>query len=574
MSSSLDLVVLNGPLEGTKVQLRPNAPLVLGRSHKGLQLVDPLVSLSHAEITWEGDRYWLQDKASATGTFVNDVRLTERAVQLVPGMRIRLGETDLEVRDRPGSMLIRVAGVLAALLLLALGVKSFMEGIEVRYDPVLKWYQPVQQGAGYASQNVEVPRAFVRTHGVDHRQIAIEQVSDFDKNGIDELWLAWEGGREVVTFNPDGSWRTVAKLRADCRPKGRVMGEGLPAECYQVGHVATDLPEACHKDDGEIGFPDLDCTGTTHRFVNDRYVSVEHEGVYAWMPPTAIVDRGKRKVREVVEGPPGPSLFTLVRESEFAGFLAERGIVDPIHYLICEDAVRDVRAQVLTEAGELIPLGVGCIGDITLDGPTRFEEFGPGIPTMFAFTGVGYEALLQDLAVYLSGSDDLLFMRSADRPIYDSLAAAPNRRRGGIRLAFQGPQRIFNPVASETPVGEDPRQLLAAEFTDARPRRTETLIIDGTSRYDLRGCGELEVKVNDWHCLYTKGCSARRTFATLQRVGCDRPGPVVDIPYADGITTVDDPMYPTRVSVESVEEAGQIDVLRVRFAYRMPENVR
>ena len=57
MSSALDLVVLTGPLEGTVVNLRPNEPLLLGRSSKGLQLIDPMVSLNHSEITWEGDRY-------------------------------------------------------------------------------------------------------------------------------------------------------------------------------------------------------------------------------------------------------------------------------------------------------------------------------------------------------------------------------------------------------------------------------------------------------------------------------------------------------------------------------------
>lgn len=578
MSSALDLVVLNGPLEGTVVQLNPRAPLVLGRAKKGLQLIDPLVSLVHAEITWEGDRYWVQDRGSATGTFVNDVRLTDRAVVLVPGMRIRLGETDLEVRERPQSILLRVLGVVAAVLVLGLGVRSVMESIDIEYEPVIRWFEPVKQGAGYESPLLRIPTEFIRTHGVDHRDLKIEQVTDYDGNGISELWLAWSGGREIVTFRADGAWQTVAELRKDCRIKGRQLPEGLPAECYQVGRVATGVPEACRNQEHEHGFPDLDCTGTTYRFVDGRYEVVQQDGVFVWMPPTEEVDvpkvGGKKgeteKARRVKAGAPEPALFTLLRPEQLAGFLVERGVAEPVHYVVCEDAVKGIKPQALTDAGEIVPLSVGCAGDVFVQGPTRKAEYGDGLPVMFAFTGVGYEALLRDLAVYLSGFEDPAFMSADERAMFDVISREPIRRTGGVRLAFEGPERVLVPIAAEDPLPARPRRLSAAEFAAAPPVSGATLLIDAPGRYDLRGCGELDVQLSDWHCLFTKGCTETSTFARLQVLGCAQPGPVVHIPYKRGVTRYKDDDYVGTVSVESLDVDGQIDALRMRFAYRLP----
>lgn len=571
MSSALDLVVLNGPLEGEVVQLKPNAPLLLGRSAKGMQLIDPLVSLNHAEITWQGDRYWIEDLESATGTFVNDVRLSDKAVVLVPGMRIRMGETDIEVRERPRSAVLRIVGAAAALFILFLGVKSFMASIEIEYDPAIRWYEPIRQGAGYTSSVLRIPTDFIRETGVDHRELRIEQVSDYDGNGVDELWLDWPNGRRVVTFNPDGTWRTIAEPAKDCRVKNRTLGEGLPAECYvDPNRVRTEVPEACKAFDNGQTFPDLDCTGTTYRFDGSAYVIAEHEGVYTWMPPTKIVAKkvGKATVEEkqVVDGPPEPFLFTLVKGSQFAGFLAERGVVEPVHYLVCEDALPGIRAQVLTEAGEIVPLSVGCIGDIEVEGPTRQAEFGNGQPMIFALTGVGYEALMADVKVYMSGGSDTLFMTQGQRDFYASISRPPQRRKGAIRLSFQGPERIFDPVAHEQPI-PGKHALQASEFARQPPPTANTIVIDGPGRYDLDGCSELEVTMRDWHCKFTKGCTASTRFMTVRNIGCGDGG-ALDVPYQRGVSPYRDPHIEGRVAVESIDQNGQIDVLRVRFAYR------
>jgi hypothetical protein len=570
MSHALDLVVLNGPLEGETVQLRPNEPLMLGRSAKGLQLIDPLVSLNHAEITWEGDRYWIRDMTSATGTFVNDVRLSERAVVLVPGMRIRLGETDLEVRERPRSAMIRVLGVASALLLLVAGVKAFIGSIEVRYHPAVRWYEPIRQGAGIESDILEIPTSFIREAGVDHRELSVDQVSDFDANGIDELWLSWPEGHRLVTFNPDGSWRTLSELPDDCHERGRTAAGNVPAECKQAD-VRSPLPETCKDLAPAVGFPDLECAGTVYRYDDhEGYRIVEHDGLYVWMPPVKLPNgpgAGKgQKLPMVVPGPPVPYIFTLVHPSNLAGFLAERGVVEPIHYLVCEEALPGMRAQVLTERGDVVPLSIGCIGNVILEGSTRTTDFADGEPRMFAFTGHGYRALLEDLAVYMSGSPDLLFMNPSDRPFYTGLKTPP-KPRNGIRVSFTGPERIFDPVAADEPVAGE-RSLQASEFTRVVPPRSKTVTLTGSGRYKLDGCGEIQVDAHEWHCLITKGCGAQSVFLRVQDVGCGTPGRVMEFPYNRGVYNYEDPFYQGRVAVESLQQDGQIDVLRVRFAYR------
>lgn len=586
MSSALDLVVLTGPLEGQVVQLRPHEPLLLGRSSKGLQLIDPLVSLNHSEITWEGDRYWIEDLGSATGTYVNDVRLSDKAVCLVPGMRIRMGETDVEVRERPRSAALRIVGAAAALLILYLGVKSFMDSIEVSYDPKVQWATVVKQGAGYESEVLQIPTDFIRENGVDHRELQIERVTDFDANGVDELWLRWPGGRRVVTFNPDGSWKSLSDLNADCRDKSRSLAEGLPAECYvDKSRIRSEMPQICRGFDLSDGFPDQDCAGTTFRFHDGAYRIVEHEGLYVWMPPTKdppppTGPKPKKAPpppkRIVTEGPIEPFLFTLIRPANLAGFLADRGVVEPIHYLVCEDAVPGIRAQVLTEAGDIVPLTVGCIGDLGAEGLAYSKEFGDGIPRMMAFTGTGYEALLEDIAGYLGGGPDKLFMDRQQLALYDKISSAPQRRLGGIKVAFEGPVRIFDPIAQEFDVPGE-RRLVASEFAPQPPPPSKVVRIDGPGRYPLDGCSELEVSTKDWHCLFTKACGANSNFLTIENIGCGEAKPA-RYPYARAINSYDDGVLEGRVSVESIDVDGQIDVLRVRMAYRekvdVPEPLR
>ena len=94
--SKYELVIGAGPLEGQRVRLDNQQTLLLGRTPRGLNLPDPQVSPKHAEISWSGDRFWIVDLDSATGTVVNGRRVGREPLALHPGMRIEIGES---IRD-------------------------------------------------------------------------------------------------------------------------------------------------------------------------------------------------------------------------------------------------------------------------------------------------------------------------------------------------------------------------------------------------------------------------------------------------------------------------------------------
>jgi hypothetical protein len=578
MSSAMDLVVLNGPREADVVPLSPSEPLRLGRSLKGFQLVDPLVSLNHAEIAWEGDRYWIEDLGSATGTFVNDVRLTDKPVVLVPGMRIRLGETLLEVKLRPQSTVLRVVGGLAAAFLVLVAIDSYQRSITVEYKPVVEWYKPVQQGAGVVATQIAVPRSFIRRTGVDHRDLKLEDVTDYDADGIDELWLRWEGGRRLVTFNGEGDWTTIADLPTGCVQRSRGLAEGLPAECYlDESQLRTARPSICQGGVGDVGFPDLDCNGATWRYSGGTYRAAVLDGVVAWMPATEEVEDAKRStkknkvfVRQRVEQPQVPYLFTLSHPGQLAGFLLTRGVSEPIHYLICEDALPGVRPQVLTQRGEIVPLAIGCLNQVDVVGATRMSEFGTVTPQILAFTANGYEALMRDIRIYLSGDESGLLLDKTGRALVKALSAPPARRQGAIRVAFDGPEHLVDPVAPEAEIVHNSR-LQANEFASSPPPLVFTQLVSGRGRVDLEGCSELEIAMGDWHCLGAKACTVGTTrFMEVRNVGCGEPTKPVTVPFKEdgGQVPYRDPYIEGRFVFDSYTASGQTDVLRVRLAYR------
>ena len=78
-------------------------PCVVGRGHDtNLKFQDPSVSQRHALISHTNDQIWIEDLESANGVYVNDKKITKRAV-LNPGDCFQLGQTKLLVaKERRG----------------------------------------------------------------------------------------------------------------------------------------------------------------------------------------------------------------------------------------------------------------------------------------------------------------------------------------------------------------------------------------------------------------------------------------------------------------------------------------
>jgi hypothetical protein len=92
------LVVTEGPLKDTVVQLN-GTPLLLGRAQDAdLVLDDDYVSGRHARLFPQGSRWFLEDLGSTNGTYVSGSPLT-RTVAVEPGTPVRIGKTVLELRS-------------------------------------------------------------------------------------------------------------------------------------------------------------------------------------------------------------------------------------------------------------------------------------------------------------------------------------------------------------------------------------------------------------------------------------------------------------------------------------------
>lgn len=91
------LVVVEGPQEGTVIDLG-SGPVMMGRAQESaLVLEDDYASGRHARLFPQGSRWFLEDLGSTNGTFVKNQQLT-RAVPIEPGTPIRIGKTVIELR--------------------------------------------------------------------------------------------------------------------------------------------------------------------------------------------------------------------------------------------------------------------------------------------------------------------------------------------------------------------------------------------------------------------------------------------------------------------------------------------
>lgn len=95
-SPGATLVVLSGPRAGQQIPVTAGS-FSIGRSHEsGLHLSARQVSRQHAVLRYAQGRWFLQDRGSAGGTFVNGRRVG--ATALSDGDVIRIGDTELQFR--------------------------------------------------------------------------------------------------------------------------------------------------------------------------------------------------------------------------------------------------------------------------------------------------------------------------------------------------------------------------------------------------------------------------------------------------------------------------------------------
>ncbi len=91
------LVVTEGPLQGTTIPLAAS-PILLGRAQEAtLVLEDDYASGRHARLFPQGSRWFIEDLGSTNGTYLADQQLT-RALPVDLGVPVRIGKTVIELR--------------------------------------------------------------------------------------------------------------------------------------------------------------------------------------------------------------------------------------------------------------------------------------------------------------------------------------------------------------------------------------------------------------------------------------------------------------------------------------------
>ena len=89
MDPQLAIIIEQGPGLGRTMALPAEGTVAIGRdASSGLSLGDPAASPHHAELTHRGDRVWLRDLGTVTGTVVGAQRLVG-PIELQAGRRLR-----------------------------------------------------------------------------------------------------------------------------------------------------------------------------------------------------------------------------------------------------------------------------------------------------------------------------------------------------------------------------------------------------------------------------------------------------------------------------------------------------
>lgn len=530
----LDLVVVAGPDEGVRIPLDPPNPTPIGRSSKGLQLADPLASIHHAEIRWtDQGGVVLVDLGSATGTRLGGKALEKDApVTLRPGDVIEIGESSVRLDRRVRRLAL---GLIVAILI---GL-AMIAGIQAARtlnptsasDQRLTWHQPVRQGL-VAAPRLRLDETFARQRGLDAARVTIRRVTDFDGNGIDEIWLTERARELVFTFGKDGSWVPLGEL-----PEGCVDGDAS----MEGSGISR-------------GFPQLRCPGVQYQLLDGRYEPIRQEGLVVWVlqPADPEVEGSTPTV--------APVRVNLRRTERLAGFLGARGVSEPVTYLLCEGAHPEIRAQVKTVRGAQVPLRFGCHSDLTIQGRPL------GSVLAIATSATARQVLLDDLGRFFAGNADGLFLDDALRDRLAAWQAEPGFLLGGVRLEVEGGEQFFSPLAPEgpVPIGDPPLPTTGQQAAPAA--LTATLLTSGKARLDPPGCAVLEVSTGAWTCALSAGCVSGSTFLTVREVGCGEPREVLTASYRGGVTEGTADGLTVRAVVEVDERAER--VLRARVTYR------
>ncbi|MCB9678588.1 MAG: FHA domain-containing protein [Alphaproteobacteria bacterium] len=573
-----DLVAIGGPVAGDRFPLvASDEAIIIGRTQRGINLPDPLVSVKHASLSFTRGGWTITDLDSATGVKVNGEPIpVQRPVALQVGDVVLIGECELQLDSGGSRVLRRLLWAMAPawmMVFVAAGVLFWVTGDR----PVtLTTGSEIHTPTGTA-KSLTIPKPFIRAHALDVREMRLRRITDLDEDGVDELWLYVGQDEIIITFGEDGSWQLLGRL-----------------------------PQGCVDQRGSVGFPDLACDGIDYRMLDGAYRAVAQLDPVVWFVGEAtgeykpeekedkgkkgkkvktktktkigpdgeeiVVNTGMEKVPELaaLHGAKGPVAFRLAMGNvdQLAGFLAAQGITEPVHYIICEDALPGMPAQALLRGGVVQPLAFGCGKDVKLEG-VRAQAFEGAKISAIAFTAAGREMLPKHLAYTWSGAPDPLFVPGFYRGVVDTAARWPIPLKGGVYLGFESAGHVFHPIASE-PILPD-RVRLDAEDAIQVEAITATILSPGKATLDPAGCAQVEIRARAFRCAFIRGCMPGKKFIQVVEKGCGEEKVIATAGYHSGATVGATDNVEVRIEVQTQSAMSVTDVIQVRVGARPPK---
>ncbi|TVQ89921.1 MAG: FHA domain-containing protein [Deltaproteobacteria bacterium] len=513
MSVSYRIEVVEGPRRGDSFPLKKRNGLTFGRGKGTVDMLDPQVSTRQCSVEWSEGQFVVRDLNSAGGTRVEGVDVGEEPVALLPNGSISIGESVLRLREQRALLPQWVYWV--ALVVLLISVPGFLRtlvdiSLWDKMVPLIDAPNPVMGHGGKPvnpagdPRKVPLDRCFMREVGSAGDGFRIRRVTDWDGDGVGEIWVEGDTWERVYTFDTRGNWV--------------LLGE---------------IPSGCQNSEGS-GFRDLHCGNRLYRFRpglpfqpgqdrcavgsnKGRYELSRMSGAVVWLP-----SQGQTLAH------PQPYQFGIRSRQDLAAWLGERNIDGQVHFIVCEDMFPGLGAQVLTSDGRIERLQPGCTNTLHVGGG-RSRDY-EGRPYAVAFTETGHRLLAEQMGVFLGGSEMGHFQNREQRAWWTSLSSLPSWHGASFIVFTPAPTastRFFNPIPPE-----DPR-------LQVRPfHRLGGLSVPGRLRASVwrwtesgtvlqTACGQyVKIDPMDWRC--GPPCVRGRTpFLKISQVN----GPNWEVPY-------------------------------------------
>ena len=553
------LVAVEGDLDpGTEFRITPHERVPIGRSQKGVTLLDPMVSIQHAEVYFDlAAGYVIRDLDSATGTWVDEVCLKGESRPIGVGHMLRFGETVFRVRQAtPIPMWLRLTGLMVLLGAALFGLFSLLRTLSaVQFE--IELVDPVM--ILDREHETLLPDAEVlRSLGRSIREYGVVRVTDYDRNAIEELWLQrGDGSQLVITFPRD------ARTTSDWE-------------------VIGILPPGCVGDfDVQDHFPILNCEDQTYAIYEGEtaYELVDHEGaVVFYRPPKTFLGievepdpqedpaNGLGISDPRIQTPIEVARLSVKNVEKLASFLTDHDVAAPVHYLICEGAFEGIAAQAVTYDGRVQKLNQGCHSDLRLEGDLK------GVPVAVALSASGHQALINDVTTFYAGHPDGIFLPVEREALRASLVQRPGFLKGNAKLAanpFASTPGVFDPKP-DRPISGRARLLeyTNIRITPANIAYTAEVSEDGVSQIVLEGCGTLRVDTEPFIRTGLQSLLGSSAFSTIEDVSTGQR--ILNVPYTTGYGayTAQLGSCELRAAVEGILWGRAVEVVRYRISYR------